>query len=161
MLTSLINTTKDFTIGWANLGKNIYGQYDDFINGLLINNNSSTGEGDLGYGMNLTALLNTSNPQRDFKSLRLTLAHELQHVADDFANKIPSDVPKAPSSIANPIAWRGEYSAYRTEFRAAHQLGQLSADYFSASVNPIAARRGPTKKSWLKAIRGSATSGIR
>ena len=162
MLTGLINTRKGFTLGWADLGSDVFGNYDDFSNGLRINNHSNPDNKALGYGMTLTALFNTSNPNRDFKSLRITLAHELQHVAGDFANRIPSGVPAAPSNITDPAAWRGEYSAYRTEFRTAHQLGQLSAGYFSAAAGPRSVlQAGRAGNTWDTAIRRASTSGIR
>ena len=129
MLAGIINSSTVAWLRWADLGENIYGGYND--KNISINSNSKHG-----FGTTLTALFHTTSPKQNFKGLRLTLAHELQHVADDsdFFG-LPASVPGAPSYIRHDLRgkWRAEYSAYTTEMGVAYELGQISAGYHSAS----------------------------
>ena len=155
MLTDLINHDEIFTLGWKDLSGDVYGEYDPAHEYNKLRINSSR------YATDLTALLNESDSHKNFKSVRLTLAHELQHVADDFFG-LSSTVPNAPTHIRQDLKepWRHEYSAYRRELSAAHQLGQLSAGYYSSSFDVLAARRGPTRSKSIQAIRRAATGNV-
>ena len=151
MLTDLINREDTFEIGWMGLGNDEYGSYDSWDKKLHINSDR--------YATDLDTLLNESKPQNNFKSLRLTLAHELQHVANAF-DGVPTHVPSAPTRIPQGLkgAWRDEYSAYRREFSAAHQLGYFSSGYYSSSLDPIAAQKGVSRSD--RAIRDAATGNV-
>ena len=156
MLAGIINSSKVVWLGWADLGENLHGGYSDKHNDLLINNNSEHG-----FGTTLTALRHTTSPTRNFKGLRLTLAHELQHANDDLFG-LPTGVPSAPWHIRHNqrADWRAEYSAYTTEMGVAHELGQISAGYHSASSFK-ASDVGPTFASIpQRAISQAATRNI-
>ena len=153
MLTNLINSNNGFTLGWKDLGKD-YGDYRSDINRLRINSDR--------YAMDLGILLNESASQKNFKSLRLTLAHELQHVANDFFG-LPTDVPSAPQGIRHDrkALWRNEYSAYSMELSAAHQLGKLNEGYYSSSFDPSAAKDANNPSSVFRAASRAATGNVR
>ena len=156
LLTGVINSHKGFTLGWDDFGAYFHGGYSNQYKKLHINNNSTDG-----YATDLQALLNESDPNKNFKSLRLTLAHELQHVANHF-DGVPNHVPNAPTHIPQDLKglWRDEYSAYSRELSVAHQLGHFSAGYYSSSFDPLAAQRGPTRPASIQAIRRAATGNV-
>ena len=159
ILADVINHDKPFTLGWADLGENVYGLYvSEFgFNKLRINNNSEHG-----YATDLATLLDKeTSSNKNFKSLRLTLAHELQHVVNHFNNELPSGI-RIPKIIRPDLhaQWLDEYSAYRTELSAAHQLGHFSGGYFASSFDPLAAQRGPTRPKSIQAIRDAATGNV-
>ena len=152
MLTNLINSNNGFTLGWKDLGED-YGDYRSDINKLRINSDR--------YATDLGILLNESASQKNFKSLRLTLAHELQHVANDF-DGVSDAVPNAPNHIPQGLkgSWRSEYRAYSRELSAAHELGMYSTGYYSSSFNVLAAQRGPARTKSIRAIRRAATDNV-
>ena len=152
MLTNLINSNNGFTLGWKDLGED-YGDYRSDINKLRINSDR--------YATDLGILLKESASQKNFKSLRLTLAHELQHVANDF-DGVSDAVPNAPNHIPQGLkgSWRSEYRAYSRELSAAHELGMYSTGYYSSSFNVLAAQRGPARPKSIRAIRRAATDNV-
>ena len=142
MLTKLINDDREFTLEWKDLqalGPNVLGKYDPMRNIIRINSNSTDG-----YATYLTALLFPPKGAKNFKQLRLTLAHELQHVANDFKITPVPDIP-VPDGISSNLhtLWRDEHSAYSTELTVAHELGKISEGYYPAAFNENAAKLGP------------------
>ena len=162
MLTNLINDDREFTLEWKDLkalGNDVLGKYDPMRNIIRINSNSVDG-----YATYLTALVFPPKGARNFKQLRLTLAHELQHVANDFNGLPPLDFPPVPTDISSNLhtLWLDEYSAYTTELSAAHQLGMISEGYYGAAFNEWAARVGPdhdySKTMLIEAATGNVKS---
>ncbi len=168
ILAAVINHDEVFTIEWKPLVQEadpgVVGKFDSMRRIIRINSNSEDG-----YATDLGVLLNEGNSKRNFKHLRLTLAHELQH-AGNYINKgePPVGTPAAPDGISPSLRalWRDEYSAYKTEATAAHQLGKLSNGYNFSSFDTLAAVLGPNNKdgkkkdAFDKAIRDAATENV-
>ena len=153
IVNRLIEGPEDFILGWDDLGADVMGQYDSH-NRVYVNLNSENG-----YATVLKDLLQETDPEKNFKNLRLTLAHELQHVYDDFVG-LPDTLPKPPSDLAPNLTglWQEEYRAYRRGLSAAHELGP---GYYSAFGNVLAAQRGPKHPQSIRHLRGLATANVK
>ncbi len=153
MVTNVINSDMGFTLGWKDLGAN-HGDYRTGMNQLRISSDR--------YATDLGILLNESDSQKNFRSLRLTLAHELQHVHNDFFG-IPEDAPSAAWGTRHDrkALWRDEYSAFSTELSTAHQLGELNKGYYSSSFNPSAAEEANNPSILYRAASRAATKNVR
>ena len=161
MLTNVINQETVITLEWGDLGQTANGHFLRGDNSIVINNNTTPPEGEAAMGYNLEELdklrASPSISSRPYADFRLTLIHELQHAAHMFGG-VPPDVPNPgfPISENNRKRWRSDYSAYRTESRAANELGQINPVYFGVAVAPS----GGVGTLGRRALERAATNGL-